>query len=92
LELYDLDLASRAIFDGYLKPFRYIASTYSFTNLYLWRRMQNIRFHADDDALYIVKGRDNPTFLPPVLRDGGSPARSYSKLVSHLKETECRLR
>lgn len=86
MELYDLDIASRAIFDGYLKPFRYIASTYSFTNLFLWRRMQRIRFHADEDALYIVKGRNNPTFLPPVIKDGKSPARSYSKLVTHLRD------
>ncbi|MBP1918051.1 DUF2156 domain-containing protein [Youngiibacter multivorans] len=86
MELNDLDLASRAIFDGYLKPFKYTASTYSFTNLYMWRRMQNIRYHADDDALYIVKGKQNPTFLPPVVKDGKSAARSYAKLVSHLQD------
>ncbi|ETA82102.1 DUF2156 domain-containing protein [Youngiibacter fragilis] len=92
MELNDLDLASRAVFNGYLKPFRYIASTYSFTNLYLWRRMQNIRFHADADALYIVKGRKDPTFLPPVVKDSGNASRSYSKLISHLLENGMPLR
>lgn len=92
MELIDLESDCKSIFDRYLKPFPFIASTFSFTNLFLWRKVQEVKFSFDEDALYIVKSRPEPVFLPPVIKEGGDPKKAYSKLLSHLKENSLPLK
>lgn len=92
MELIDLESDCKPIFDRYLKPFPFIASTFSFTNLYLWRKVQGVKFDFDEDALYIVKSHPDPLFLPPVIKEGGDTKRAYEKLLAHLKENGLPLR
>ncbi|HSP47392.1 MAG TPA: phosphatidylglycerol lysyltransferase domain-containing protein [Clostridiaceae bacterium] len=51
-----------------------------------------MKFDFDEDALYIVKSRPEPVFLPPVLKEGGDLKKAYTKLLSHLKENDLPLK
>jgi hypothetical protein len=84
LHFTSLDKESKAVFDRYLTPYPFLASTYSFTNLYIWRNSQNLKYHEDGEALYLLKGRDNPLPLPPLVLPGGDLKASCTKLLEEM--------
>ncbi len=79
-----LEMESKKIFEEFLKPYPFIASTYNFTNLFIWRNAQNIKYHQSDEALYILKEKNNvPYFIPPIIKN----EKDAGKVYDHLLET-----
>ena len=85
MQFTHLDMDSKKVFDDFLTPYPFIASTYSFTNLYIWRNIQHIKYNYDDHALYIQKGASNPYLIPPVIKNDGDPKSAYEKVLSYLE-------
>ena len=81
-----LDMESKKIFDQFLTPYPFIVSTYNFTNLFMWRNAQNIRYHHTDHALFIMKEKDQPFFIPPVVKDKEHGREAYESLLSYMNE------
>lgn len=81
-----LDMESKKIFDQFLTPYPFIVSTYNFTNLFMWRNAQNIKYHHTDHALYIMKEKDQPFFIPPVFKDKEHGREAYESLLSYMNE------
>ena len=86
MQFTSLDMDSKKVFDDFLTPYPFIASTYSFTNLYIWRNSQQIKYDYDENALYIQKGTPNPYLIPPVIKNGRDPKLAYEKVLSYLEE------
>lgn len=83
-----LDMESKNIFDQFLTPYPFIVSTYNFTNLFIWRNAQNIKYHHTDQALYIMKEKEKPFFIPPIYKDRQCGKEVYEALLSYMEENE----
>ena len=83
-----LDIESKKIFDQFLTPYPFIVSTYNFTNLFIWRNAQNIKYHHTDQALYIMKEKEKPFFIPPIYKDRQCGKEVYEALLSYMEENE----
>lgn len=81
-----LDMESRKIFDQFLSPYPFLVSTYNFTNLFIWRNAQNIQYHSTDQALYIMKEKEKPIFIPPVYKEDNQGKPAYDALLSFMEE------
>lgn len=81
-----LDMESKRIFDDFLTPFPFIASTYSFTNLYIWRNAQKIRFYSNDRSLYIMKEKEKPYFIAPLYKRAEDARATYDTLLRYMEE------
>lgn len=82
-----LEMKNKKIFDEYLKPYPFIASTYNFTNLFIWRNAQNIKHHHTDHALYILKEKNGtPYFIPPILKNEDNGKAAYDLLLKTMDE------
>lgn len=80
-----LEMESKKIFDDFLTPYPFIASTYNFTNLYIWRNAQNIKLHHSDKALYIMKEKNGvPYFIPPILKNEKDGKAAYDLLLHEM--------
>lgn len=80
-----LEMESKKIFDDFLTPYPFIASTYNFTNLYIWRNAQNIKHHHTDKALYIMKEKNGvPYFIPPILKNEKDGKAAYDLLLHEM--------
>ncbi len=83
-----LDIESKKIFDQFLTPYPFIVSTYNFTNLFIWRNAQNIKYHHTDQALYIMKEKEKPFFIPPIYKDRQCGKEVYEALLSYMEENK----
>jgi uncharacterized protein len=55
LEFKKLTLEDKPLIDGYIKPFKFLTSEYSFTTLYIWRKALDIEYSIYQDSLIIKK-------------------------------------
>lgn len=81
-----LDLDSKGTFDEFLSPFPFIASTYSFTNLYIWRIAQKIKYHSTGKSLYIMKEKEKPYFIAPLYKDAKDARETYDTLLKYMED------
>jgi uncharacterized protein len=68
LKFKPLTLEDKALFDKYLKPYKFLTSEYSFTNLFIWRKGCNIQYAIYQDVLIIKKTdfQGNTHFMEPI--------------------------
>lgn len=62
----EITLEDKQIFDSFLKPYPPQVSELTFTNLFMWRKRYNFRYHVVDGYLYILSlNKNHMFFLPP---------------------------
>lgn len=68
LDLKNIGLDDRPVFDHYFNAYLPKISEYTFTNLFIWSKSKNIKFAIRDDGLIMTAfDRDNRHyFLPPI--------------------------
>jgi hypothetical protein len=68
LEFKALNLNDKKLFDSYFALVQFSLSTYSFTNLFMWRDINDIKYAIYDDCLLILKKDFNGYyhFIEPV--------------------------
>ncbi|WP_243446397.1 DUF2156 domain-containing protein [Romboutsia weinsteinii] len=63
----DIDVASKKLIDEYLGLVDYEACEYSFTTLYMWKDLYNLKYYHDDKFIVIIgKNEDKYFFIQPL--------------------------
>lgn len=86
MDFKPLEMNSKKIFDQFLKPYPFIVSTYNFTNLFIWRNAYNTKFHLAENALFIMKEKEKPFFIPPLYNSKEHGKIAYDALLSYMDE------
>jgi len=91
LQLYDVTIDKKEIFDKYFALKQYEISDMTFTNLYMWRKSYNIRYTIINDYLCIfAQYKDNePFILMPV--GEGNIAPVLDKLTEYFEQNGNRI-
>jgi len=86
LQLKDITLNEKKLFDDYFQLKQYEISDMTFTNLYMWRKSYQIKYAIIDDFLCIfARQKDNKPFtLMPV--GNGNVAQVLEKLMDYFRQ------
>lgn len=68
LKFKPLTIDDKALFDSYIKPYKFLTCEYSFITLYTWRKASNIEYCIFKDALIIKKNNldSGSFFMQPI--------------------------
>lgn len=85
LNFKEITIDDKKLFDSYLKPFNPQASELSFTNLFMWRDTDKIKFVEIESLLCVIslKGSKEPFALMPI---GELNSRSLPAAIEALRE------
>nr|WP_286207910.1 DUF2156 domain-containing protein [Clostridium caldaquaticum] len=83
-----MTLDDKKLFDTYLKPYKFLTSEYSFTNLFIWRKALDIQYTVYKDALIIKKKdfSDNYHFMQPIGYNREFLTQILDILINYRKE------
>jgi hypothetical protein len=83
LKFKTLDLEDRDIFRSYLKDYKFKTYEYSFSTLYLWRKLCSVEYTIFKDSIIIKKYEKNKGayFMQPIFKD----IKYIEEIVQELK-------
>jgi len=84
LDFTPLTLDSKDLFDKFLTPFPYKNCSSQFTNLYMWRKYQQVAHAHTEDALFLRKGGESPYYTAPHYKDFSKAKDAYEALFHHM--------
>ncbi|SKA96708.1 hypothetical protein SAMN05443428_12218 [Caloramator quimbayensis] len=84
LKFKPLSINDKALFEKYIKPYKFFTCDFSFIDLYMWRNLFHVEYCIYDDALIIRKKEfDEPYFF---LEPLGYRMDNLEKILNELKD------
>lgn len=92
MKFKEITIDDKSILDKYLKYNKYGNSEYSFTNLFIWKHIYNVKYTIYEDTLFLASFREEkaPKFITPITF--GSLKNAMDNIINYCKTNDYEFR